>query len=1153
MSIGDRLSFSDKGIRMYKDKIGSLIDFEKSNEDSFIAYFRDLLANYFSEAKYEVIVASKIEEGKDKPDITVYTNKIMKIKIMHIEAKLPGTDITHLLTKETKEKNRLFNQIFRYRGGENNNFPVLVTDFLNVWIIDKNSLNSDDSDHKIKYQFKVLEKKGKTWKVVQGAKQNLEKSLNYLCEDIELSINRVSQMIPHLVVYARKLREKIQGVFTDSTKKDKVDIKIKEYLSGIRSDFLQSLFSEDKQRKFEEFADLISQTIVYGAFTAWLSYSKSGENVKEFRLDSAFNYLSYDSFLYAMFTNQAWISPEIRKEIIKPMERVFQSSEFGAEIEDIETLMITFYSDFLELYDRNTAKDRGIVYTPYPVVDFMNRGLDHFLKLHFRKEEGILSPDITYLDPAAGTMAFACDLIRKGWAKISEKYGHQEGRIKQEFISWLDENFLKNFFAFEILMAPYVLGHLRVERTWSDLIENKKKKPGSDSVPLIKKEHFNKLNLFLFNTLMGKQLSLKDFSNKMIGKEIIEALRVREKENILVILGNPPYKKSSQNKFKWIEEKVEVYRENTQIEGMLKLRNFSALLDDYVKFIRFAQWKITQAGSGIIAFITNNYYLDGLIFRGMRYSLASDFSEIWIVDLHGAVRKEIPSIHRKKGITKDENVFYDKTKSGVSIVFLIRLKDHDSTKGCEINYTDIWGLREKKFEFLENNNLNSLDFTSFKVDVENENKKDIFRFAPYSFPMRIEYEKYPVLIDIFETSAAGIITGHDRELVSYTVEECEKVLEDFFIRYSDLTKEYSKTKGWKPSEIQYTTIEAAKKRIVEWNWRGFDRRYIPYDKSLLAEPCYKLLQYMIQPESKKNNLCLIINGRSRGCDGSSSVFVTDTIFEFACLESARGLHCYAFLLYVGDTPEGNNGDVKQLKSNIKSGFIDKLSLAYKKEINARQIFYYIYGILYTPRYRMLFQPGLKEGFPRIPFTKNYESFLEIAQIGGQLIEFHCMKRRGEGVKKYPMSASSDYRVYDVSRNDFFTSKGQRKRNITSYDPDTERIYFKKKTKKQKQIESAAHSESGLKDITWIGNISQEMWDFEIGGFQQLKTWLYNRRYRPVSLLPAKGKKRKLKQMSRPLNSKELDYFLDMCYAIETTIELMKKLDVLYKREEGNFS
>jgi predicted helicase len=157
-----------------------------------------------------------------------------------------------------------------------------------------------------------------------------------------------------------------------------------------------------------------------------------------------------------------------------------------------------------------------------------------------------------------------------------------------------------------------------------------------------------------------------------------------------VILGNPPYSGHSSNKNQWISEKIRDYYP-------AKEKNLKWLQDDYVKFIRFAQEKIDENGSGVFGFITNNAYLDNPTFRGMRKSLMSSFDEIFILNLHGNVMKK----EKCPDGTKDENVF--NIRQGVAITFFIKKKKRE--KDCKVFYSDVWGYRDDKFGFLDSNNF----------------------------------------------------------------------------------------------------------------------------------------------------------------------------------------------------------------------------------------------------------------------------------------------------------------------------------------------------------------------------------------------------------------------------------------------------------------
>jgi predicted helicase len=167
-------------------------------------------------------------------------------------------------------------------------------------------------------------------------------------------------------------------------------------------------------------------------------------------------------------------------------------------------------------------------------------------------------------------------------------------------------------------------------------------------------------------------------------------------------LGNPPYSGHSSNKNQWISEKIRDYYPGSGTNGnRTKEKNLKWLQDDYVKFIRFAQEKIDENGSGVVGFITNNAYLDNPTVRGMRKSLMSSFDEIFILNLHGNVMKK----EKCPDGSKDENIF--NIRQGVAITFFIKKKKRG--KDCKVFYSDVWGLREDKFCFLDSNNFNPIE------------------------------------------------------------------------------------------------------------------------------------------------------------------------------------------------------------------------------------------------------------------------------------------------------------------------------------------------------------------------------------------------------------------------------------------------------------
>ena len=405
----------------------------------------------------------------------------------------------------------------------------------------------------------------------------------------------------------------------------------KGFVSGFYKAFKDYLISSLTE---SEFSDLYAQTITYGLFAA-RTRSENGFNRK-----LAYDYIPQtigilrDVFRFISLEDvppqMEWIIDDI-SEVLAVTDTNELLSKYFHEGKGKDPI-VHFYETFLAEYDPKTREMRGVYYTPEPVVSYIVRSLHNILKEQFKRPDGFASNTVTVLDPAAGTLTFLAEASKLSVNEFVSKYG--EGG-KEDFIKG---HILRNFYAFELMMAPYAVGHLKM----SFLLEELGYRLQKD----------DRIKLYLTNTLEMEELeqtSLPGMSS--LSEESHLAGKVKKDQPILVILGNPPYSGHSTNKGEWISEEIKAYH---QIDGKpLNEKNPKWLQDDYVKFIRFAQWKIDQVGEGVLGFITNHSYLDNPTFRGMRQSLMNSFDEIYILDLHGnSLKKE-----KCPDGSKDENVF----------------------------------------------------------------------------------------------------------------------------------------------------------------------------------------------------------------------------------------------------------------------------------------------------------------------------------------------------------------------------------------------------------------------------------------------------------------------------------------------------------------
>jgi predicted helicase len=497
----------------------------------------------------------------------------------------------------------------------------------------------------------------------------------------------------------------------------------KGYILGFYEAFRKYLISGLSK---EEFEDLYAQTITYGLFAA-RTRSENGFNRK----------LAYDNIPHTIGILRDVFKFISLGDLPKQMEWIIDDISEVLVVTDVKNILhqyfhegkgkdpiVHFYETFLAEYDPKTREKRGVYYTPEPVVSYIVRSLHQILKEHFKRADGFASDSVTVLDPAAGTLTFLAEAAKLAVEEFVSKYG---GGGRENFIK---EHILKNFYAFELMMAPYAIGHLKM----SFLLEELGYKLQED----------DRFKLYLTNTLEMEELAQTELPGMAsLSEESHLAGKVKKEQPILVILGNPPYSGISANlsekevtitkgqgyvtnyqiqedkingyyklisqtkkarreiKVKqktWIGELIEHYK---IIDGQwLKEKNPKWLQDDYVKFIRFAQWKIDQEGEGVLGFITNHSYLDNPTFRGMRQSLMSSFNEIYILDLHGnSLKKE-----KCPDGSKDENVF--DIQQGVAIALFI--KKREEQKETKIHYSEIWGLRENKRDWLYLRSLNSI-------------------------------------------------------------------------------------------------------------------------------------------------------------------------------------------------------------------------------------------------------------------------------------------------------------------------------------------------------------------------------------------------------------------------------------------------------------
>ena len=404
----------------------------------------------------------------------------------------------------------------------------------------------------------------------------------------------------------------------------------------------------------EQFADLYAQTIAYGLFAARTRAQNSFNRQMAYALIPATIGILRDVF---QFISLGKPSPQM-EAIVDDIAAVLNAADVQAILTQYyrqgkgDDPILHFYETFLAEYDPETRERRGVYYTPQPVVRYIVRAVHDLLKTRFNLGDGLADERVTLLDPAAGTLTFPAEALTLAFSEFTGKYGTG---AKGNF---LRKHILPHFYAFELLMAPYAIGHMKIGFLLEAL-----------GIPLQNGERFR---FYLTNTLEMEdlqQIAIPGLAS--LSEESHQAAQVKKNEPILVILGNPPYSGLSANQNDWTEKLLKTDLDGAQsyytVDGRpLGEKNPKWLQDDYVKFLRFAQWKIHKAGRGIVAMITNHGYLDNPTFRGMRQSLLKTFDEIYILDLHGNSLKR----ETAPDGSPDENVF--DIRQGVAIALMVK-------------------------------------------------------------------------------------------------------------------------------------------------------------------------------------------------------------------------------------------------------------------------------------------------------------------------------------------------------------------------------------------------------------------------------------------------------------------------------------------------
>lgn len=669
------------------------------------------------------------------------------------------------------------------------------------------------------------------------------------------------------------------------------------------------------------------------------------------------------------FTNRNVIAVEIEKVInaltsrafsrdafLKDLDRFYRAIETTAStIDDFsqkQDFLNAVYEKFFQGFSIKVADTHGIVYTPQPIVNFMVRSVEDILQKEFGKS--LSSRDVHILDPFVGTGNFIVRVIQEiKKTALEHKYKHE-----------LHCN--------EVMLLPYYIASMNIEHEHFDITGGYEPFEG----------------ICFVDTFELAESHQSSFS--FMTPENTQRVERQKKSPIFVIIGNPPYNawqvnendNNKNRKYKVMDKRVsETYARDS------KATLVNSLSDPYVKAIRWASDRVINNGEGIIAFVTNNSFLDQIAFDGFRKHIEKEFDAVYTLDLGGNVRKN-PKL---SGTT--HNVFG--IQVGVSINLFIRKKSDSTSRRAGIYYArvdEFWRKKEKYHYLEQTQQVNNISWDTVNPDsnftwLTEGLRPDFESFIPLGI-RAIKQAKNEVK-SILRVFSPGVKTARDAIAYGFCQSSLLKKVEAFCDEYNSEVFRYQQ-KG-KPKDIDdflnYDCIKWSRnlKRDLQ------NQKTIRFDETnarlALFRPFTKMWLYfadVIVDELGKSNFFLP-DGQAEHDNKLIWLKVGSEVPMFALMANVvsdqlpqGGSQCFPFYTYDAD---GSNR-----KKNITDWSLEEFRNHYDdKSISKWDIFYYVYAVLHHPAYRERYAANLKRELPRIPFAPDFHAF---AQAGKRLAEIH---------------------------------------------------------------------------------------------------------------------------------------------------------------------
>ncbi len=854
----------------------------------------------------------------------------------------------------------------------------------------------------------------------------------------ELRLNETIRTSKDLAIRLAELASDIRARVNQLLKVEDQTGPMTTMLAAFRKNLIHDLDADG-------FADMFAQTVAYGMLAARISRPKGivADNLADMAPKT-------NPFLKELFGNFLKIGGRDKRrgldfdELgVRDVVDVLNEANMEAVLRDFgdrnpkEDPVIHFYELFLKEYDPKKRMQRGVFYTPRPIVNFIVRGVDEILRTEFGLPLGLAdtstwaevaarndritipahvkpdAPFVQILDPATGTGTFLVEVIDLIHNRMEEHWkgqGKSAAEIKAAWNAYVPAHLLPRLTAFELMMAPYTIAHMKVGLKLSETGYTF----GSEE----------RARIFLTNALEPARDLDTEFSfvSEALAHEALAANRAKKLANFTVVIGNPPYSNYSANLGSLARSLVDRYRsfKGVPIKERNQLQFERNIQDDYVKFISIGQSHVEKASAGVLSYITNGVLLSSGSLRGVRESILKGFASVHEVNLHGGTNEKFD------GAESDENVF--DIAQMVAIHTYARI---GSSSSDAIKYLDLKGNREVKYQRLIDASLGGLSWSTLVPDSESASfSRD--DDGSFDFIFRVD--------DIFEQFGAGIKTNNDTVVIDFEPALVLDNVKAFSHRFAD--------------------IALGDSAILPIQYRPLDFRSIFFHKEMVKSRSLPTMQHFLG----RDNIGLI----------ASSTWTTPERFSVSAsnfvVEMKTGTHDRGTTFFPLYRYEGVLAGYVERKCNLKQEFISAWKNATGLEFvpldcgdcirntGPDDVLAWLFFLFHAPSYRRRFLAALSRGFPVVLLPASPEMMRIGMSMGRKLLALHTID-----LGAVPELKSPDIR---------FAGTGE--------------------ARVEKGYPEYKNGKVMINASRWFEDVPEATWEFHVGGYQVCEKWLKDR-------------------------------------------------------------